>query len=150
MRIFLQLLTSVLLLSICGCLMAVVPVGSRTSSGVKYSAEALAFLDLPGTTRDEVVASLGPPLLESQETRTLVYEWERTERQASFIIVPDWIAPLVEDANGSVTDGASHQWALLVAYDVRGVVSAHKVRQLGTRTLEEECADWSHHRNNKP
>jgi hypothetical protein len=151
MRVFLQLLACALILSICGC---VIPLRlrSRTTAGVKYSAQALAFLDLPGTTREDVIASLGPPLLESKETRTLVYEWERTERHALIVMVPHEVAPLFEDAHGSVTDGASHQWALLVAYDTRGFVSAHEVRQLGTgtRTLEEECSDWYRHRISKP
>jgi hypothetical protein len=108
------------MLSISRC---VIPLGSKVTAGHRYCADELAFLDLRGTTRDEVIASLGPPLLESQDTQTLVYEWEQTSRWR--FVPPDHIGEVPLGTHPSVLHGSPQQWGLFFAYDARGVVFAH-------------------------
>jgi outer membrane protein assembly factor BamE (lipoprotein component of BamABCDE complex) len=129
-----------------GC---VLPEETKVTAGHKYSRESLAFLDLPGTTREEVIASLGPPLLESRDSRTLLYVWETTSR---WLLIP----PQGPDVGGEPlfeTQPIQHhhprEWGLFIACDERGIVSAHEVRRVGVGTLEEACAEWNRERNVK-
>lgn len=139
MHVLLRLSASVLALSISGC---VIPLGSRVSSGQKFSAEALSILDKPGTTRDNVIAYLGEPLLESHDTRTLVYVWYKTPK--FLYALPDELGP------SEVVDGTPQEWGLFIAYDERGIISAHEVRKIDNQTLEEACSVWYRSRHNKP
>ena len=59
---------SALALGLSGCLG---PEGSRVTSGQKFSPEALAFLNDPRTTREQVLAELGEPQVEFPLMRTL-------------------------------------------------------------------------------
>ena len=127
-----------LLLALTGCL---IPAGTKVSSGHHYSKEALAFLDQPGTTRAEVIATLGPPLLESASTRTLVYAWQETPKY--------FFIPLGKGSGSHVktVKGSPDQWALFIALDAQGIVLAHEDRYVATRSLEQECQAWDHRRN---
>lgn len=128
----LKTLAFVFVLNATGC---VIPEETKVTGGHKYSKGSLAFLDLPGTTREEVIASLGPPLLESRDSRTLLYAWETTSRWVSVYPEAHFRHP--------------REWGLFIAYDERGFVSAHEVRRVGVDTLEEACSEWSHDRNEK-
>src|SRR5262245_18507624 len=70
------LLTAVICLGHLGC----IPLPSETTRGHRYPSDVLAFLSNPGVSREEVLAELGPPLFESEASRTLVYDWEQTPR----------------------------------------------------------------------
>lgn len=131
-----KVFTCLLLLSASSC----VPIPSKVSSGQNYSKETLAFLDSPNTTREDVIESLGPPYLEVQDSKVLLYVWETTSR--SLLLYPDKIheGELVVDAKK--VDGNSQTWGLLIAYDSRKVVSVHEVRKIGSEGLEALCVEW--------
>jgi hypothetical protein len=118
------------------------PLGTKTTSGHTYLHETLAFLDLPGTTRNEVVATLGPPAYESESTRTLLYVWERTFRWS--VSRPEQIGPvhLTWEHNPEVIAGKQRLWGLFIAYDEQGLVCAHEIRTFGAPRLEEACVSW--------
>src|SRR5438874_13816857 len=103
-----------LILGVTGCF--VVPLPSKPSTGPRFSKEALAFLDQPGTTRAEVLASLGRPLFDISDTGALIYVSEKTSRAA---VIPYQVhgIGLVQP---SVIDGPSTERALFIAYDKRG------------------------------
>ena len=131
-----------LLLALTGCL---IPVGTKVTGGYHYSKEALAFLDQPGTTRAEVVATLGPPLLESSSTRTLVYAWQEIPK---YLFLPSVKASGTPDGmHVNMIKGSPDQWALFIALDEQGIVLAHEDRYVATRSLEQECHAWDHRRN---
>lgn len=138
----LRLVLCGLLLALTGCL---IPAGTKVSGGHHYSKEALAFLDQPGTTRAEVVATLGPPLLESTSTRTLVYAWQETPKYLFIPLVKASGSP--DDMQVSTIKGSPDQWALFIALDAQGIVLAHEDRYVATRSLEQECQAWDHRRN---
>src|SRR5580704_9317091 len=84
------ILDTVLKLSACallacaaGCYM---PMPDKVSAGHRFTKEEIALLDTPNTSRAEVIANLGPPLLESTNTHTLIYEWDQTVR--GFALIP--------------------------------------------------------------
>lgn len=85
-----------------GCV--VVPLPNETTKGRKDPAEALEFLDLPGTTRRETIASLGPPSYESPTNRVLVYVWEETPR---YLMIS--LNPYSYPRSGSTGDSAFSQ-----------------------------------------
>ena len=115
-----------------GCLL--IPEGRKTISGHRYSKEATSFLDIPGTTREETIASLGLPSWESGESKVLLYTWESSQE---WLFVP---AENNLDIHQSEADVKEQHWALLIAYDERGIVRAHAVRRLGKGSTEEVCA----------
>ena len=87
-----------------------------------------------------MIATLGPPLLESESTRTLVYVWEEKPRYISF-----WPKRLLSPHPGSqdaVEYGSAEQRALLIAYDASGNIVGHVERYIDTRSLEAECMSW--------
>lgn len=143
MRILLTISACVLLFGNTGCL---IPLPSKVTQGHRYSAEALAFLDLPGMTRDEVIESLGPPLLESTESRTLLYKWEETSRYLAS--VPHGVHRDVE-VQAEVVRGAAYTVGLFIAYDARGVIEAHEVLEIGSSSLQKACANWREYRERK-
>jgi hypothetical protein len=130
-RLWLVFWLSMLGLGTGGCL---IPIGSKVSDGHHYSKEALAFLELPGATRNEVIASLGEPLYESLETRTLVYVWYEKPR---YVSVP------LDGTETEVVSGSPVEWALFIALNEQGAVVAHEERYIGSRDLKAECAKWS-------
>ena len=110
-----------------GC---VIPEGRKVYSGHEYPKEALA-------TRDEAVASLGLPAWESYNSRVLLYVWQSTQK---------WLFVPPENRLGlrtSEVDIREQRWALLIAYDPQGMVTAHAVRRIGKDSLEEACLSWS-------
>lgn len=124
-----------------GC---VIPLGSRLTAGQEFSKETIAFLDLPGTTRNEVIATLGLPIVDSQETRMLVYVKEKTQRYAVTTPEEVQIGEVQIPLGGREIEfnGPSTSWALLIAYDERGIVCAHEVRKMELRSLETQSSKW--------
>jgi outer membrane protein assembly factor BamE (lipoprotein component of BamABCDE complex) len=140
MRLLLKLSVCVLMLSAAGCIL---PMTDEVSNGHRYSKEALEFLDAKGTTRADVVANLGPPILESHDTRTLIYEWEQTPR-AYFIPPSDHVGPFPTESKE--VHGDPGRYCLFVAYDEHGYVSTRAIRKIGVQDLEVACANWLHER----
>jgi hypothetical protein len=134
---------SALALGLSGCLG---PEGSRVTSGQKFSPEALAFLNDPRTTREQVLAELGEPQVEFPLMRTLVYL--RRELPRHLAVQPKDPGES-GDSKSSVENGSEEEWALLIAYDERGLIVAHADRHIDANSLEKECADWNAHRAKK-
>lgn len=129
------------------CLLAIgvseciaVPLPSRVTIGYKFSKEALAFLDDPNTTRQEVVSALGAPLIEIRDPGVLVYVWEVTER--SYLIPISEMFP----GNSEVVNGPAQEWSLFIAYDRTGHVCGHDVRKLNTGELRKAALEWRRNR----
>ena len=141
-RLIINLTACFVAMVVSGCL---IPIGSKVSSGHRHSAEALAFLDQPGATREEVITTLGPPLIESQHTRTLVYVWHEMLRYLDLTRDPDSQSHSATDS--AVVYGSPEEYALFVAYDERGLILGHEVRYVDGRSLEDECRDWYRERN---
>lgn len=127
---------AVICLGQAGC---IIPLPSKTTRGHHYPSEVLGFLSNPGVSREEVLAEFGPPLYESEMTRTLVYDWEQTPRY--LVPVPHVIHRDVE-FRGEVVQGDSDRVGLFIAYDERGVVLAHQTRTFTGRTVKEACERW--------
>ena len=138
MRMAFIAVACVFLLGGAGCV--IIPLRNKVTGGHRYSTDTVAFLKLPGTTRAEVVASLGPPSHESQETRTVLYSWEVTPR---FYVVPE---PQIICGELRLTsefmETSPEQMALFIAYDEREMVVRHEIRKVRARTLQEACAEW--------
>jgi len=49
----------------------------------------------------------------------------------------------------SVEEGSPEQWALLIAYDERGLILAHEDCYIDTQSLEKECSDWNERRQKR-
>src|SRR5262245_36923938 len=75
-------MAAVICLGPIGC---IIPLPSKTTRGQRYSSKVLAFLSEPGVSRADVLAEFGPPLYESEEIGTMVYDWEQT---------PQYLVPL--------------------------------------------------------
>jgi len=146
-----QIFFFVCLATQCGCRYIgvetpLVPFKSEITAGHRYTDEAIAFLDAPGTTREEVIANLGPPLLESHESQVLVYAWQVTSSVVPFQIVSIEHNP----ATGAETripwnskrEGTVQQWGLFIAYNYSGQIVAHEIKKTGTSGLEEACVAW--------
>ena len=129
----------VLLLMLClgGC---VLPHPSMVTSGHKYSTKEIAFLDLPGTTREEVLSTLGEPLLEVPSPGVLLCVWEVTPRHE--VVLPDEVGGVQLNTQPVVVNRTPHEWGLFIAYDELGYVTAHEVRRAGTAALSQACIDW--------
>jgi len=121
-----------MLIGATGCL---VPLGHKTTLGHRHSAEALALLDLPDTTRDDVLAELGPPLWESHELRILFYLWEDS---LEWYVIP----PAELGLHPGKSTSHPQRWGLFIAYNEHGVLSAHEVCPIGRESPEEACAHW--------
>lgn len=126
-----------LILGVTGCI--VVPLPSKSSTGPRFSPEALAFLDQPGTTRADVLASLGQPLFDISDTGALIYVSEKTSRT---LVIPYQIYGIDLGQPSRVIDGPSTERALFIAYDKRGYVFAHEIRAIDPFALESECREW--------
>ena len=131
------LTVALLVLGLSGC---VIPITSEVSAGHRFSPEALAFLNMPGNTRDDVIASLGPPLVESHESRTFVYEWEMTRRL--YVSEPRDISHGTIVTKEKVIPTSTTRFGLFIAYDEREAIVAHETRKIHAATLEEACVAW--------
>ena len=131
--------THLILLVLCvgGC---VLPYPSKVTSGHKYSTKEIAFLDLPGTTREEVLSTLGEPLLEVPGSGVLLYVWEVTPRHE--VVLPDEVGGVPVDNQHVIVNRTPREWGLFIAYDELGYVTAHEVRRVGTSALSQACIDW--------
>jgi hypothetical protein len=136
MRSLLRLVTAIILLT--GC---VVPCPDKVTGGHQFSSEALAFLGSPDTTREEVIANLGPPLVEVPDSGVLLYAWQKTER--GLFILPDHIEHGNVLLGTSMKSGNKHQWGLFIGYNDRRLVVAHHVGKIATYGLEAACIRWS-------
>jgi hypothetical protein len=134
-----QKMVSAFVVIVCaaGC---VVPLPSKVTAGHKYSKQEIAFLDLPNSTRAEVLSTLGEPLVEIGSPGVLLYTWEKTTRVK--VYPPDDIGGVHLDAHPSTIKGDPQEWGLFIAYDERGYVTAHEVRRIGTTELTEACVQW--------
>lgn len=123
---------SLVVLAANGCLL--VPGGRRQTLGHEFSPEELAFLKTPGTKREEVLSTLGPPLWEAFESRVMLYMWE-TSRQ--WYIVDPWNRSGYDKENSK-----TRRMGLFIAYDTSGAVTSHEVRRIGKDPPEMVCALW--------
>jgi hypothetical protein len=123
-----------------------VPFKSDTTGGHKYTSEAIAFLNTPEATREEVIATFGPAIVESSAAKVLLYTWQVTSSVVPFQIVSkdrdpatgvETTTPLNPKAPGTV-----QQWGLFIAYNDRGKIVAHEVTRTGASGLEEACIKW--------
>jgi hypothetical protein len=139
MRTFPHLLSCLALLILTGC---AIPVGRELTAGYKYSGDALEFLDLPGTTRNETVASLGPANWESTEARVLLYRWETSLKwHADPVKFEDrYKNRVIIEADDYYTNEAN--WGLFIAYDDKGLITQHAIRRFGKGDLENVCLNW--------
>jgi len=126
-----------LVFAVSGCV--VVPLSSKQVTGAPFSREALAFLDQPGTTRIDVLSSLGKPLFEMSEPGALIYVSERISRT---YVIPYQVYGIPLSQESGVVDGPSTTKALFIAYDKMGNVTAHEVRVVEPTALESECLKW--------
>lgn len=117
-----------------GC---VVPLPSKVTSGHRFSKEEIAFLDLPNTTREEVVSTLGEPLVDVPPG-VLLYSWETTRRTE--VVPPEEIGGV--HLHPSIVNGDPREWGLFIAYDEGGYVTAHEVRRIGTAEFTRACVEW--------
>ncbi|HTQ51829.1 MAG TPA: hypothetical protein VMJ12_14050 [Candidatus Acidoferrales bacterium] len=132
-----------------------IPNRTDVFQGQVYSKGALAFLDIKGTTRAEVISTLGTPAWESKNSRVLLYVSETALHWTGFAFVPvlfpqdsnDWLG----SKPVSISGDDEHKWrVLLVAYDERGFVTSHMIRKVGNHSLDEKrlealCVDYSCH-----
>jgi hypothetical protein len=132
-------LISVCVLMSCvgGC---IIPLPSKVTAGHEYTEEGIAFLNLPNTTREEVLSTLGEPLLEVSSPGVLLYAWETTSRTQ--VSPPDNVGGIQLHAHSFILKGDPCEWGLFVAYDERGYVTAHEVRKIGTAELDQACVEW--------
>ena len=114
-----------------GCV--VVPIPGKVTSGHQHSSEALEFLRSPDTTREEVIASLGPPLLEVPESGVLLYAWEKTSR--FLIIYPDRIHCGEVVLGATLQSGDSYKWDCLS-------VTMHRAWLLHTKSARSGHWAW--------
>lgn len=133
-----------------GCLL--VPLPSYRSSGPNFSKEALTFLDFPDTTRADVLATLGEPVIEMHDPGVLVYLCEMTQRT---LVIPMDIdsdgrdcnksqegKPTLEMDHSYVESGPSDERVLFIAYDEHGHVFAHEIRTADQYALKSDCRAW--------
>ena len=119
-----------LLVGLNGC---IIPLGHKTTLGHKPAQEALAFLDLPVTSRDDVLSSLGQPFWESAELRIMLYVWETSLEW--YVHPPKPFEPGKENSH-------TKRWGLFISYSERGIVSAHEVRGIDALSPEKACVEW--------
>ena len=138
---------------LCGCRYLdvetpIIPFKADVTAGHRHSGDAITFLSAPDATRSEVIATLGSPIVESRESRVLLYAWERTLR-----IVPFQTVTIDRDhftgaetttpvgPHGALAT-AVQRWGLFIAYNDGGFVCAHEVLRIGTSDLERACVTW--------
>lgn len=107
-----------LALCIAGCAN---PLRPKTLAAHRYSLDAIAFLDQPGTTREDVTSNLGPPMVDTRNPDAFIYGWRQTSR---LIFIPRY-------------------WGLFIAFDAQGRVSKHEIRELRDADLETACQKWA-------
>jgi hypothetical protein len=142
MCLLLRFLCCLLILCSHGCLIVPVPQGNKLTAGYEYPKEGLAFLNLPDTTREEVVATLGPPTFESGSAKTLLYVWEKTSKWELNYYMLSY--PTCVPLGNEPVNGKQRLWGLFVAYDEKGLVSRHEIRTINpSSTLEAACLAWN-------
>jgi hypothetical protein len=124
------------LVTLSGCLF---PQGRHVVSGQACSGESIAFLDASGVTRQETLATLGPPSWEVRDSRVMAYSWVSVRRWV-FSPPESWAKAGIRESHPET--GEQH-WALLIAYDETGIVRAHTLRQIGKASLQDACTNWS-------
>jgi outer membrane protein assembly factor BamE (lipoprotein component of BamABCDE complex) len=147
---------AILLVFLSGCIF---PNREVARQGQVYPRETLAFLDMKGTTRDEVISTLGTPFFESRNSRVLLYLSETAVHWTGFAMEP---VLFPDGSNGPVgfkpervsEDTNDRLQALLITYDERGFVKSHAMQKIGKRSLqgqplEDLCMEYSY-RNTKP
>lgn len=130
-RICLLLILSVF---VGGC---VIPLSPELTDGPNVSRQSLAFLDQPGTTRGDVLASLGPPAIEISNPGALVYISESISRD---LFIP---YPGIPHTRATIETGPdTSERALFVAYDAHGYVLTHKIHKVNWANLQSDCLKW--------
>jgi hypothetical protein len=141
MRVKLAALTGLLPLLLGGCI--VFPTGRAVVSGSDYPHEAIAFLDLPDASREETIATLGPPSWESTNSRVLLYLYETAINWHTEPIPVEIGHQPVEFVNCSNDLGTPKLWGLFVAYDTNGLVIRHAIGHIRYGTPDDHCVDWA-------
>jgi hypothetical protein len=159
MKTLQSLMGLIALMFLAGCVM---PAGMRTTAGHRFKDEEIAFLDLAGTDRGEVLSTLGTPLWDSAESKVLLYYWQRAAKYNVTSVEPasteeicssvagamcpdlkscDVSAPVT--ATQSSFTGKRQNWVLFVSYDELGLVRKYEVRRVGSLGNPEElCQQW--------
>jgi hypothetical protein len=119
-----------LALACAGC--AVIPVREEVLAGNEIAPDMLGFVRFGVTTRDSIVAALGPPTIEFPDVRTIAYPW-----QARWAKMP-WIIPF---GGAGVQDlGRTH--VLLFAFDPRDRVLAFDLERRQGGTIRTHALRW--------
>jgi hypothetical protein len=116
-----------------GC---VIPLAPRSYPAPNFSREEIAFLDAPTATYEEVITTLGPPLVDLCNPGVMAYTRE-VIRRTRFITGDQH-----HELRSEVVEGQPRITVLLVAYDRSGQVLAHEVRKLEGGRLEEISVQW--------
>jgi hypothetical protein len=140
MRVKLAALTGVLPLLLGGCIM--IPKGHEVVSGGDYTHEAIAFLDLPGASRKETIATLGPPSWESQDLGMLLYLYQDVEKYHIEPIPVEIGHKSVDLVPASEGQTVPELWGLFITYNGEGLVTGHDFSPVGDGRLEDECKKW--------
>ena len=131
--------------------------------GQVYSPETLAFLNMKGATRNEVISTLGTPVWESKNSQVLLYVSETalhwTGVNLEPVLSPEGSDEPVDFKPVRINEDGKHKLhVLLIAYDEHGFIKSHVIRKIGNRSLKEQqledlCVQYSHatqSRNFKP
>ena len=113
-----------------GC--AVVPVHESVIAGTAIARDTLRLVRIGVTTRDSIVAALGPAAIEFPDIRTIAYPWQA--RWAKMLWVIPFGAAGVEDL------GRTH--VLLFAFDSLDRVLAFDLNRRQGGTLRSHALRW--------
>jgi len=112
----------------------------KVTAGYRYSKEAIDFLGRPGTTREDVLSSFGPALIDSPSDGVLAYEWEVTRK----VLMPTF--DLNEDLRPVYSARKQRmgpsRYGLFIAYDELQLVRRCEVVNIQGNSLQEECIRW--------
>jgi|SRR5690242_5413414 len=134
------LLSCLLFVFVSGC---VIPLAPKHSYGHRFSKEELAFLKAPDVTRDEVVATLGEPVIEVRDPGVLLYVWEMTDQE--YFMAPEITykkTDIKPFGDSRVVDGDIFEVGLLIAYDKTGRVISHEIRDVDMSNLQDAAIWW--------
>jgi hypothetical protein len=120
-----------------------IPEGRKVVSGSDYQHATIAFLDLPGASREEAIETLGPPSWESQELGVLLYLYQDVETYQIVPIPVEIGHTSVDLVPASEGQTVPELWGVFIAYDENGLVTRHEICPVGNGLLEDECQKWA-------
>ena len=119
-------------------------------AGPILSADSIAFLGLKDATRAETIATLGPPVWESKNSRVLLYLSQTTIHWIGEGIGADPVSdpdhPMMVKPFGAGETDSSGLTALFVAYDKNGLVTSHLAQRIRTSkdtSYEDLCEQYA-------